>query len=197
MALRSGHGTGAGVPRIEVLPVDEQPAGLPAPARRAPERDSLGRLLPGPGTSDLAREGARAAHEARQLAQLLGLWTPPEGHQYARYAQLAREWRDQHSTAMAATVAGGQVGPGPASIIASAALQMAASRWLSDRGAENGDARMLLDASRLMDASRQNLLAAHELCAKEAVARRDNGSSGSAPWLEDAEVPYRKQGESS
>jgi hypothetical protein len=72
---------------------------------------------------------------------------------------------------LAATVGGGEVGPGPASVIASAALQLGASRWLSDQGAELGDARMLLDASRLADASRQNLLAAHELCAREAQAR--------------------------
>jgi hypothetical protein len=32
MALRTGHGNGAGVPRIEVLPVDELPAGVPGNA---------------------------------------------------------------------------------------------------------------------------------------------------------------------
>jgi hypothetical protein len=30
MALRTGHGKGAGAPRIEVLPVDELPAGVSA-----------------------------------------------------------------------------------------------------------------------------------------------------------------------
>jgi hypothetical protein len=34
MALRNGHGTGAGVPRIEVLPPDELPQPVPAPARQ-------------------------------------------------------------------------------------------------------------------------------------------------------------------
>ena len=66
---------------------------------------------------------------------------------------------------------GGEVGPGPASVVSTAALQMAASRWLADEGARTGSAKMLLDASRLADSSRQNLLAAHELAAREAAAR--------------------------
>lgn len=72
---------------------------------------------------------------------------------------------------LAATVGGGRIGPGPASVVASAALQMAGSRWLYDLGAQSGDAKALLDASRLSDASRANLLCAHELAAKEAEAR--------------------------
>jgi hypothetical protein len=171
MTLRTGHGTGAGVPRVEVLPADELPAGVPGPARQAPARDASGRLRPSPGTTELARSGGRAAAEARQLGQLLGLWEAPEGHPYAAYARLAREWRDAHMRELAATVGGGEVGPGPASIVSTAALELGASRYLADLGAQNGDAKMLLDASRLADASRQNLLAAHELAAKEATAR--------------------------
>ncbi len=171
MALRTGHGTGAGQPRVEVLPADELPAGVPAPARPAPARDGAGRFRPGPGTSEIARSGALAARQSRELERLLGLWAPPAEHAYAAYTRLAREWRDEHMATLAATVAGGEVGPGPASIVSTAALQMAASRWLFDRGAELGDARILADASRLGDASRQSLLAAHELAAREAAAR--------------------------
>lgn len=72
---------------------------------------------------------------------------------------------------LAATVGGGRIGPGPASVVSSAAMQLAASRWLADVGAESGDTKLLLEASRLADASRANLLSAHELCAKEAQAR--------------------------
>lgn len=35
MALRAGHGAGAGVPRIEVLPADEIPVGVAAPEQTA------------------------------------------------------------------------------------------------------------------------------------------------------------------
>jgi hypothetical protein len=33
MALRTGHGHGAGVPRVEVLPADELPRGAQGPAQ--------------------------------------------------------------------------------------------------------------------------------------------------------------------
>lgn len=171
MTLRNGHGNGAGVPRVEVMPADELPAGVPAPARPDASRDGAGRFTPGRGTSDLARRAAKAAHESRQLAALLGLWEPPEGHEFAPYARLAREWRDAHMSAVSASVAGGEVGPGPASVISTAALELAASRWLFDKGAKDGDAKVLLEAARLGDSSRQNLLAAHELAAREAKAR--------------------------
>jgi hypothetical protein len=167
MTVQRSHGR----PYPLVAPLDELPVGRPAPARPAAHRDGSGRFQAGPGTSALARKAGKAAHESRQLAQLLGLQTLDETHPYAPYARLAREWRDGHMATLAATVGGGEVGPGPASIVSSAALQLAASRWLADRGAETGDAKALLDASRLADASRQNLLAAHELAAREAEAR--------------------------
>jgi hypothetical protein len=171
MTYRSGHGTGRGTPRIEVLPVDELPAGVPAPARPPVDRDPSGKFVPGPGTAALASLGGKARQEAAQLASLLGLWEAPPDHPFAPYARLGREWRDAHMDQLAATVGGGSVGPGPASVVSTAAIQLGASRWLSDVGAQTGDAKALLDASRLADASRQNLLAAHELCAKEAQAK--------------------------
>lgn len=170
MTLRTGRGRAPG-PRIEVLPADELPAGVAAPSRPEPVRDAAGKFLPSDGTRALARKGGQAAAESRQLAQLLGLWTPPDDHAFAPYARLAREWRDAHMTQLSATVGGGEVGPGPASIVSTAATQLGASRYLGDEGARTGNAKMLLDASRLGDASRQNLLAAHELVAKEAASR--------------------------
>lgn len=171
MALRSGHGAGKGTPRIEVLPVDELPAGVPAPASLAADRDASGKLIPGPGTSEQARRAALAKHEAATLARLTGLWEAPEGHAFQPYQRLITKWRDAHMAQLAATVGGGEVGPGPASVVSTAALQLGASRYLHDLGAATGDAKMLLDASRLADSSRQSLLAAHELTAKEAQAR--------------------------
>jgi hypothetical protein len=56
-------------------------------------------------------------------------------------------------------------------MVSSAALQLAWSRYLADVAAESGDAALAVQASKLADASRQNLLAAHELCAREAQAR--------------------------
>ncbi len=168
--------------------VDELPDGVPAPARPAVPRDGAGRFQAGAGTTELARAGGIAAGEARQLASLLGLWEAPEGHSYTPYARLAREWRDQHIAQLAATVGGGRIGPGPASVVSSAAMQMAASRYLYDIGAQHGDAKLLLDASRLADASRANVLSAHELAAKEAVAR-PRPAAGDWAWIPPAPPP--------
>lgn len=173
MAVRAGHGRGKGRPHVEVLPVDELPAGVPAPPRPAPSRDASGRFVKSAGTTALAREGGKARAESEKLSRLLGLSDVHDDHAYAPYAKLARQWRDEHMRDLAASVGGGHIGAGVASIVSSAALQLAASRWLADRGAETGSAKMLLDASRLSDASRQNLLAAHELAAKEAKAREE------------------------
>ena len=108
-------------------------------------------------------KAARPRTSLASLASLLGLWEPPAEHSCAPYTRLAREWRDSHMAQLSATVGGGEVGPGPASVVSSAALQLGASRWLADTGAKAGDAKTLLDASRLANDSRQNLLAAHEL----------------------------------
>ena len=180
MAIRNGHGSGAGVPRVEVLPPDELPAGMPGCTRPAADRQRDGRFQPGPGTSEVARLGAKATNEARQLARLLGLWTPEETHAYHPYWRLACEWRDAHMATLAATVGGGSVGPGPASIVASAALQLGASRYLADLGAQMCSPKLLSEAAKLADSSRQNLLAAHELVAKETKAK----PKASHSWLQ-------------
>lgn len=182
MAWRSGHGSGAGMPRIEVCPADELPTGTRAQAPRAPTRGPDGRFLPGTGTSALASQGGKASKESRALRRLLGLAELPAGHAYEPYSRMSREWRDDHIADLAANVGGGVVGPGVASIVSTAALQLGASRFLQDRGAHEGDAKLLLEASRLADASRQNLLAAHELAAKEGQAR-GRSSGPDTPWL--------------
>ncbi len=160
-----------GKPRPQVPRADELPDGIAAPAGPDANRNSNGTFAPGPRTSEIARRAALARHENRKLEQLLGLWEAPEGHPYEPYGRLCREWRDDQMAELAATVGGGRVGPGPASVISTAALQLGASRWLHDLGAQTGDAKALLDASRLADASRANVLSAHELAAKEAQAR--------------------------
>lgn len=173
--FREPHGTarkrGRAGPRVEVAPPDEQPVGVAAPARPAANRDSAGRFVAGHGTKALARKGGKAAGESKQLARLLGLQDLDDDHPYAPYARLAREWRDAQMVELSATVGGGQISPGVASIISTAALQMAASRWASDQGATELDAKALLEFSKLGDASRQNILAAHQLAAIEAKSR--------------------------
>jgi hypothetical protein len=50
-------------------------------------------------------------------------------------------------------------------------LQLAWSRYFSDLAAETGNADLALSASKLANDSRQNLLAAFELCAREAKSK--------------------------
>lgn len=172
MALRNGHGTGAGVPRIEVLPPDELPVGEPANARpESPsDRGERGQFAPGNG---LAAKGGRSRAGKTRLAARLGLRSLPAGSAFATYKASAVSFRRAQCAALAASVGGGHCGPAPSSFVASAALQLAWSRYLSDLAAETGNGELAIQSSKLANDSRQNLLAAHELCAREAVARRD------------------------
>lgn len=61
-------------------------------------------------------------------------------------------------------VGGGFIGPAASSVVATAALQLAMSRLYFALGD-------LREASRMGDASRANLLAAQEMCARSAMAR--------------------------
>jgi hypothetical protein len=172
MALRSSHGKGAngGGVRIEVLSCDELPVGIPAPARpESPaDRNDGGKFAPG---NSLARLGGKARAGKTRLADRLGLRNLPEGAAFVPYKRAAVSFRRAQCSALAVSVGGGYCGPGPSSLVSSAALQLAWSRYLSDIAAETGDADLALQSSRLADASRQNILGAHELCAREAKAR--------------------------
>jgi len=171
MALRTGHGAGAGVPRIEVLPVDELPAGVQAP-QQAPstgERKTDGTWTKGARTDQ--SQGGRSRAGTTRLARRMGLAGVEDDPAFAPYRRAAADFRRAHVMGLARSVGGGRCGPAPASIIASAAWQLAASRFLFDTA--RGDTEKLTAASKLANDSRQNLLAAHELCAKEAMAQRD------------------------
>ena len=191
MTLRKGHGRGAGVPRIEVLPADELPIGVQAPAQdeSTGERRPDGTWVPGARTAQ--SDGGRSRRDQTRLSRRMGLAILAADAAFAPYKRAASDFRRTHATTLARTVGGGQCGPGPSSIIATAAWQLAASRFLFDLGAAKGDPKLMLEASRLGDASRQNLLAAHELAAREATARQDAGADDEdAPWL----VPAPREG---
>ncbi len=164
MTLRAGHGNGAGQPRIETLPVDELPKGVPADARAESPTDRGERGKFAEGNSVAASGGhARAGHT--RLARKLRLGEGFADPRFEPYAAAARGFRRAHVTGLARSVGGGHCGPAPASIIASASLQLAASRFAFE---VLGDMKL---GSQLANDSRQGLMAAHELCAREAQAR--------------------------
>jgi hypothetical protein len=78
MALRNGHGTGSGVPRVEVLPADELPQGVQAPALASArgERRPDGTFAPGARTMQAA--GGRATAGKTRLTARLGLASLPD-----------------------------------------------------------------------------------------------------------------------
>jgi hypothetical protein len=180
MALRTGHGNGAGSPRVEVLPPDELPLGVPTSAEHVSrgDFDARGKFAPG---NRIASRGGRARAGKTRLAERLGMQRLPDDSAFAPYKRAAVSFRKAQCAALASSVGGGYCGPAPSSIVASAALQLAWSRFLNDQAAAKGDAEKALSASRLADASRQNLLAAIELCAREARSRP--AAANDAPWL--------------
>lgn len=169
MTLRAGHGKGAGVPRIEVLPADELPAGVPGPSPEPSpgSQRADGRFTPG---NALAARGGRARAGSTRLGDRLGL-NDQALEAFASYRRAAVSFRRAQCAALAASVGNGACGPGPSSLVATAALQLAWSRYFSDQAALTGDAKLAASASKLGNDSRQNLLAAHELCAREGKAR--------------------------
>jgi hypothetical protein len=144
------------------------------------ERRPDGTFAPGARAAQSA--GGKATKGKTRLAAKLGLATLPEGTAFAPYRASAATFRRVQCAELAKTVGGGVCGPGPSSIVASAALALAWSRYLSDVAATNGDPELALRAVRLGDASRQALLTAFELCAREAEARRK--TTGPADPLE-------------
>ncbi len=180
MALRKGHGNGSGQPRIEVLPVDELPKGIPEEAQPSsgPERAPNGRFLPGNKTSVA---GGKRKAGALLLARKLGL-SKKHTEEFSPYLKHAEAWRRHKVNELAQTVGGGHCGAGPSSIVATAARQLASSMFLFDLATVSADAELHAKASKLGNDSRQNLLAAHELTAKEAAAR-PRSASEAAPWL--------------
>lgn len=171
MAIRTAHGTGASaLVRVETAPADELPDGMPADAdrvSRSADRER-GRFGPGNRRSVL---GGRAKRGKARLTSRLGLAELPEGNAFRPYKAAAATFRRVQCAELARTVGGGVCGPGPSSIVASASLALAWSRYLSDCAATEGDAELAVRAIRLGDSSRQALLTAHELCAREAAAR--------------------------
>lgn len=172
--IRRAHGRARELGRVavvEVPPPDELSSGVQAPphVERTGERDELGRWQPGARTTQ--SKGGRARREETRLARRLGLTDLPEDAAFRPYKAAAASFRRFHVASLARSVGGGHCGPGPSSIVATAAWQLAVSRYLFDKAASSGKAADFALASRLANDSRQNLLAAHELCAREAHAR--------------------------
>lgn len=162
---------------VEVQPADELPPAVPAPAPPPP-----GTIDPKEQARQWGRLGGLAKANRVRLVTSLGIAKIAPTSAFGPYLKAAEEYV-AHQMAEAASQAGGHLGPGPSTMISSAALQLAASRFCFDQGAQTGDPDLFKKGSALADASRQNLLAAHELAARELKMRREQQKETPAPWL--------------
>ena len=167
MALRTGHGNGAGVPRLEVLPPDEVPSATGSIAGQA-ERTPDGRFARGNAVG-------RARRTKPGPNGLVGVdRCSPDFRPFARWG--ARY--GAHRRRELAAAHGGSISAGVGAIVESAALAMAASRYLDHQARQGGEgaAELFKQAAALGQTARQHELAAWELAAREAQARpRDTG----------------------
>jgi hypothetical protein len=175
MALRHGHGTGAGSPRIEVAPPDEQPfapAGVAVPLEDG--RDRSGRI--------------RTAAAARAMAQLprRGAFLPRKltcDPRFEPHNRRRLEWLRARRAELAAAT--GAVSHGTGAMLAAAAWLHAGGEFAAERAAETGDLELFKVSATLTSTARQHDLAAWELAVREAQARaKAQQNDGAAPWLE-------------
>lgn len=181
MTLRKGHGTGAGVPRIEVLPADELPPVTPALTVR-PGRGPDGRFLPGntEARAQRVRPGPRGTGALRAA---------PEFEVYSRWGKsYARHRRGELARAH-----GGEISAGVGALVESASLALAASRYLGALAAQTSDPELFKRSSALANDARQNELAAWELASREAKVRPQ---SATVPFWLDAEGEAVPDGQS-
>lgn len=146
---------------------DELPAGVPAPPA-GPQRDRLGHFLPGNAVS--AQGGAARAGLARAAGEA-GISALTADPAYQPYLKRAKAFCRAECKRIAEEVGGGKCGPGPSSMVQSASLQWAASQFLFDQAHRALDRDAFAQASKLANDSRQNLLSAEELAARQAERR--------------------------
>lgn len=164
MSLRKGHGAGAGSPRVEVLPPDEQPhvAAQADPLRT--DRDAAGRVT----TTAAAQALARLPRRSKNLPRKLALDPRFERHNPRRL-----EWRQRRMGELAA--AHGGVSHGVGAIVNAAAWLYAGGEMAAEMAAETGDPELFKLAASLTGTARQHELAAWELAAREGEARGSRG----------------------
>lgn len=176
---RTGHGNGKGRDHIEV-PRDAMPkpvAALPAVPDVPLVFRQNGQIGDSETAKELGRRGGLAKARSLRLVDSLGLAKLAEDSAFAPYRTAADAFVDAHLAELA-KLAGGVVGSGPSTMVSSAALQLAGSRFAFDRFAETADPAWMKLGSSLANDSRQNLLAAYSHAVLEAEGRVQGDDDG-------------------
>ena len=187
MGWRTAHGSAKNaIVAIETLPPDE----LPRPNAhdmdtRLAEQKVIGRPF---------QKGNKAARGRRPKLANLGIDRDTIKNSkglYSRYLAYAENYRQKRVQEM--RIAHGFVSSGAASIMATSALCLAASRYLSALATQSDfpDLDLLKKSADLATQSRQNELAAWELCSREASAKT-RAAANETPWLA-TEPPVRQR----
>ena len=175
-----------------VSPADELPAGVPEQPEPIARRRN-GTVASAEAAKRLGKRGGLARARRRADATAWGatmglgrLLTLTEDSHLAPFVAEGEEWLAAQCVAVARDVGGGELSPGVVSILRGASWSRLFSSYLFDCGTRQSFAwqvdeertpkvlprtELLLVAQRLADSSRQALLAAHELSAREAKGR--------------------------
>jgi hypothetical protein len=174
MAQRSAHGTaarGGALVVQEAAPFDELARPDPQADSSGPvNRRSNGTVADKASAQELGRRGGAKRALYTRILRSLGLVELAADHAFYQYEIAGQEFADAYIASLA-SMFDGYCGEGPASIVKTAAMQLAASRFLYDLGKQSGDAKLLGQASQLGNDSRINAGAAYELQSREAEAR--------------------------
>ena len=192
MSLRNGHGKGRGRPHVEVA-LKDLPAPVPAPAA-TPSTGNRGRFTR-ENAAAAGRAGglAKARRNAVATARTMGLGRYLDFVEDGRVKPFVDEgerWMVSALEGLSRDVGGGELSAEVCSIVQGAAWQKAFSSFLFDLASRESGAwvadkshvpdrkyrlrantELMLTASRLAESHRQQMLAAYELAAREAVAR--------------------------
>jgi hypothetical protein len=124
----------------------------------------------------LAAEQAKASKdELERLSELANKLLPGmivSDAEFQSGLPLAQDFIDREGKALAKDIGGGELPPGPGSMLITSALQMLASRVEFARG-------RFKEASQLGEASSASLARCHEYTARRATSREGSGGSGS------------------
>lgn len=166
MTLRTAHGAGASaLVRVERRPLDE----IPAP-KAEDVAEGLVALAKGPPRGRPFQKGHGAARGRKPSLAALGVPLVAADPRYQSALRKAASYRSRRCRELAIEH-GGYLGAGPASMLASAALALAASRVLYELAGATLDPALFVQAAQLADKARQQELTAVDLAARDAKGR--------------------------
>jgi len=175
MAQRRAHGTaraGGALVVHESVPFDELRRPDPVPDASGPvARRSDGTVADSASARSLGRRGGKASQLYGRILRSLGLVELAADHAFHPYEVAGQDFADTYIASLA-RMFDGTCGEGPASIVKTAGLQLAVSRYFYDLGKQTGDVKLLGQASQLGNDSRVSAGSAYELQSREAEARR-------------------------